>query len=51
LVKEMDSLGRFNLSMKALLPKPEGYEERPPMDRGPRPQRSGGGFGGGRGRN
>ncbi len=47
LVKEIDNLGRINLSMKALLPKPEGYVERPPMDRGPRPQR--GGFGGGRG--
>ncbi len=48
LVKEIDNLGRINLSMRALLPKPEGYQERPPMDRGPRPQR--GGFGGGRGR-
>lgn len=48
-VKEIDSLGRVNLSMKALLPKPEGYvepEPRRPMggrpgfnrggDRGPR---------------
>lgn len=41
-VKEIDNLGRVNLSMKALLPKPEGYVERPPRDRGPR---SGGGRG------
>ncbi|MFH1291858.1 MAG: polyribonucleotide nucleotidyltransferase [bacterium] len=44
-VKEIDNLGRVNLSMKALLPKPEGYVERPPQDRrssgGPR---HGGGF-------
>ncbi|PIT87025.1 MAG: polyribonucleotide nucleotidyltransferase [Candidatus Magasanikbacteria bacterium CG10_big_fil_rev_8_21_14_0_10_40_10] len=32
-VKEIDNLGRINLSMKALLPKPEGYVERPPRDR------------------
>ncbi len=31
-VKEIDNLGRVNLSMKALLPKPEGFEERPPRD-------------------
>ncbi len=44
--------GKYKLSRKALLPKPEGYEERPPRaerpergdrpdrgDRGPRPQR------------
>ncbi len=42
-VKEIDSMGRVNLSMKALLPKPEGYIERPPMERPPRR----GGFGGG----
>ncbi len=52
LVKEIDNLGRVNLSMKALLPKPEGYVERPPMDRaprGPRPMGGGGhGHGGGR---
>ena len=48
LVKEIDNLGRINLSMKALLPKPEGYVERPPMDRPPRSPRP---FnGGGRGR-
>lgn len=43
LVKEIDNLGRVNLSMKALLPKPEGYVDRPPMDRSPRRT---GGFGG-----
>lgn len=38
--------GKFKLSRKVLLPKPEGYEERPPraerpprQDRGPRPER------------
>ena len=35
--------GKFKLSRKVLLPKPEGYEERPPRpergDRGPRPDR------------
>jgi len=36
-VKEIDNLGRINLSIRALLPKPEGYTERPPMSRGPRP--------------
>jgi len=34
-VKEIDNLGRVNLSMKALLPKPEGYV--PPPPRPPRP--------------
>jgi polyribonucleotide nucleotidyltransferase len=53
LVKEIDGMGRVNLSMKALLPKPEGYVERPPMDRSPRTggDRHGGGgrrFGGSR---
>jgi len=38
-VKEIDDMGRTNLSMKALLPKPEGFVEQPPMDRGPRPPR------------
>lgn len=47
IVKEIDNLGRINLSMKALIEKPAGYVERPPMDRGGRPPRSG--FGGGRG--
>ncbi|MDD2758573.1 MAG: polyribonucleotide nucleotidyltransferase [Patescibacteria group bacterium] len=41
-VKEIDSMGRVNLSMKALLPKPEGYVEQPPRERR-------GGFSGGRG--
>ena len=60
-VKEIDSLGRVNLSMKMLLPKPEGYVEQPPMERrgfggggGGRSGHGGGGFrgghGGGRGR-
>lgn len=35
--------GKFKLSRKVLLPKPEGYEERPPRpergERGPRPDR------------
>ncbi len=48
LVKEIDNLGRINLSMKAMLPKPEGYQERPAFDRGPRPPHRGFG-GGGRG--
>lgn len=43
-VKEIDSLGRVNLSMKALTDKPEGYVEPPAFERGPRR----GGFGGGR---
>ena len=49
-VKEIDNLGRVNLSMKALLPKPEGYvepEPRRPMGGG-RPS-FGGGHGGGHG--
>ena len=32
-VKEIDNLGRVNLSIRALLPKPEGWEERPPAPR------------------
>ncbi|MDH6535454.1 polyribonucleotide nucleotidyltransferase [Parabacteroides sp. 52] len=33
--------GKFKLSRKVLMPKPEGYEERAPRtDRGPRPERS-----------
>ena len=49
-VKEIDNLGRINLTMKALIPKPEGYVERPPRDRGPRRDSRGGGqrSGGGR---
>lgn len=31
-VKEIDNLGRINLSMKVLLPKPDGFSERPPRD-------------------
>ncbi len=44
-VKEIDSMGRVNLSMKALLPKPEGYveQERRPMGP-PRGGQGGGGF-------
>jgi len=53
-VIEIDELGRINLSVKAAREElgepqpvmPEGYESRPPMDRGPRPS-----FGGGRGGN
>ncbi len=41
-VKEIDNLGRVNLSMKALLPKPEGYVEQPPMERRGGFNRSGG---------
>lgn len=47
-VKEIDSMGRVNLSMKMLLPKPEGYVEQPPMERrGGFGGRGGGGHGGG----
>jgi len=35
-VKEIDNLGRVNLSIKILLPKPEGYVAPAPFDRGPR---------------
>ena len=43
-VKEIDNLGRINLSMKALLPKPEGYVEqsRPPRSGGSGKPRGGG---------
>ncbi|MBI4992895.1 MAG: polyribonucleotide nucleotidyltransferase [Candidatus Magasanikbacteria bacterium] len=44
LVKEIDNLGRVNLSMKALMPKPEGYQPPVFADRGPSPHRGGGGF-------
>ena len=47
LVKEIDNLGRVNLSIKALLQKPEGYVDRPPMDHGPRTGGNIGGFWGG----
>ena len=44
-VKEIDNLGRVNLSIKALLSKPEGWQERPP--RAPRQdERRGGNRGG-----
>ena len=55
-VNEIDDQGRTNLSRKALLPKPEGYQERAPReggesrgggDRGPR-EGGGGNRGGGR---
>ncbi len=39
-VTEIDSQGRINLSRKDLLPKPEGFVERP-LDRGPRAPRGG----------
>ncbi len=45
-VKEIDSMGRVNLSMKVLLPKPEGYVE--PEPRAPRPAGDRPRFGGGR---
>ena len=42
-IKLMDidpKTGKFKLSRKVLLPKPEGYEERPQRaERGPRPER------------
>ena len=31
-VKEIDNLGRVNLSMKVLKPRPEGFVDRPPRD-------------------
>ena len=49
IVKEIDSMGRINLSIKALLEKPEGYVDLPPRERPPR-RSFGGGHGGGRGR-
>ena len=51
-VKEIDNLGRVNLSMKVLTPKPEGYVDQPPReDRGPRPRGNDrGGFRGGNNR-
>jgi polyribonucleotide nucleotidyltransferase len=38
-VKEIDNLGRVNLTMKELTPKPEGWQPAPPRE-----PRSGGGF-------
>ncbi|MEK7625405.1 MAG: polyribonucleotide nucleotidyltransferase [Patescibacteria group bacterium] len=46
IVKEIDSMNRISLSMKQLLPKPEGYVDRPAFDR-PAPRRGGPGGGGG----
>ncbi len=46
LVREIDNLGRINLSMKQLLPKPDGFVEQPAFDRGPRRGGPGGGRGG-----
>ncbi len=43
-VVEIDEMGRINLSMKQLLPAPDGYIERPREDR---PRSSGGGNSGG----
>lgn len=43
-VKEIDNLGRVNLSMKALLPRPEGMPDYTPSERPPRrDDRHGGG--------
>ncbi len=51
LVKEIDGMGRVNLSIRALVPKPEGYIERPPReDRGSGGGSRGGFRGGDRGR-
>ncbi|MGD8860755.1 MAG: polyribonucleotide nucleotidyltransferase [Myxococcales bacterium] len=48
---EVDREGRVRFSHKALLEKPEGYEERPPRERGDRDRdRDRGGRGRGRGR-
>lgn len=48
-VKEIDNLGRVNLTMKELTPKPEGFVEQPRFDRGPAGRSGGprGGHGGG----
>ncbi len=45
IVKEIDSMNRISLSMKQLLPKPEGYVDRPAFDR-PAPRHGGPGGGG-----
>ena len=44
-VKEVDAMGRVNLSMKLLTEKPEGYVEQPPRERtfGGGPRHGGGG--------
>lgn len=46
-VREIDNLGRINLSIRQLLPKPEGWQPPPPRDFD-RPRSGGGGFRGGR---
>lgn len=43
-VKEIDAMGRVNLSMKALLVKPEGYVEQERRPMGPPRTGNGGGF-------
>ena len=48
IVKEIDSMNRISLSMKQLLPKPEGYVDQPRFER---PARSAPHRGGGHGRN
>ncbi|PLX27603.1 polyribonucleotide nucleotidyltransferase [Candidatus Parcubacteria bacterium] len=47
-VKEIDNLGRVNLSMKALMPKPEGFTEAPPRGNDHRGGRGGSRPSGGR---
>jgi polyribonucleotide nucleotidyltransferase len=47
LVKEIDAMGRVNLSIRALTEKPEGYVERPPREKSDRGGRSSGRSGGG----
>ena len=47
---EVDREGRVRFSRKELLEKPEGWEERPPRERGDRDRGDRGGRGGGRGR-
>ncbi len=39
IVREIDNLGRVNLSIKALLPKPEGWTPPPMFDRNSGPSR------------
>jgi polyribonucleotide nucleotidyltransferase len=49
LVREIDNLGRINLSIRQLLDKPAGYVDQPAFDRSaPRRGGGGGGFRGGR---
>ena len=47
-VKEIDSMNRISLSMKQLIPKPEGYVDQPAFERSSRPPQRG--SAGGRGR-